>query len=80
MQSGFFNTQDEVPLRQCRGAHHREASLGTLVRFEQSSKRSLVPPKLEGSARIVLFTGVRYERFVPPVELADPSRPKRKRG
>jgi hypothetical protein len=57
-----------------------EASLGTLVKFEQRARPSSVEAKLEGSARIVLFTGVRYERFVPPAGLVDPSRPKRKRG
>jgi hypothetical protein len=57
-----------------------EASLGKLVKFDQRQKPPVREARAGGSAQILLFTGVRYERGTPPVTTIDPSRPKRKRG
>ena len=57
-----------------------EDSLGKLVILDLQP----VPPrdgaKKPGSAQILLFTGVRYERGTLPPTRLDPTRPKRKRG
>lgn len=57
-----------------------EASLGKLVKFDQRRKPPISRVRAGGSAQILLFTGVRYERGTPPTSTIDPSRPKRKRG
>ena len=57
-----------------------EASLGKLVKFDQRRKPAPNRIRAGGSAQILIFTGVRYERGTPPSSTIDPSRPKRKRG
>jgi hypothetical protein len=57
--------------------------LGKLVTFDKG--RRPVRPKAEGvvaEGKIVIFTGVRYERNDPslPTNGSTPARPKRKRG
>jgi hypothetical protein len=59
-----------------------EASLGKLLKFSRRERPASAGPIPPGSAQIVIFTGVRYERGTtpPPTDRLDPSRPKRKRG
>jgi hypothetical protein len=47
--------------------------------IEPRRKRSAAP---EGGAKILIFTGVRYERAAPvkPGTSSDPAKPRRKRG
>jgi hypothetical protein len=61
-----------------------EAGLGKLVKFDQRRRPPSSTVRAGGSAQILIFTGVRYERGIPPSSTVDPSRPnsrpKRKRG
>ena len=60
-----------------------EDSLGKLVTFLQRPRAASGGDRPEGNAKILMFTGVRYERGTPPpppTTTADPSRGKRKRG
>ena len=59
-----------------------EDSLGKLVKFDQRAKAANPERSVPGSAQILIFTGVRYERGTsqPPNTRLDPTRPKRKRG
>lgn len=57
-----------------------EASLGKLVKFDSRRKPDATKVRETGTAQILIFTGVRYERGTPPTSTIDPSRPKRKRG
>ncbi|WP_162783707.1 hypothetical protein [Devosia naphthalenivorans] len=54
--------------------------MGKLVKFDSRRKPAPARPQAGGSAQILMFTGVRYERGVQPTTSIDPSRPKRKRG
>jgi hypothetical protein len=64
------------------GASELEAGLGKLVKFDQRIKAANPGSSMPGSAQILIFTGVRYERGTsqPPNKRLDPTRPKRKRG
>ena len=64
------------------GASELEDSLGKLVKFDQRTKAANPGSSMPGSAQILIFTGVRYERGTsqPPNTRLDPTRPKRKRG
>ncbi len=59
-----------------------EDSLGKLVTFLQRPRTAPAEERPVGDAKILIFTGVRYERGTPPqppTTNADPSRGKRKR-
>jgi hypothetical protein len=64
------------------GSEQLEDSLGKLVKFDQRRKAVTGGVTKPGSAQILIFTGVRYERGTsqPPNTRLDPTRPKRKRG
>ena len=64
------------------GSEQLEDSLGKLVKFDQRTKAANPERSMPGSAQILIFTGVRYERGTsqPPNKRLDPTRPKRKRG
>ena len=64
------------------GASELEDSLGKLVKFDRRTKAANPERSMPGSAQILIFTGVRYERGTsqPPNKRLDPTRPKRKRG
>ncbi len=74
------NSNTRRCLRWDRRALHLEASLGKLVKFDNPRKPDPVRTRTVGTAQILIFTGVRYERGTPPTSTIDPSRPKRKRG
>ena len=59
-----------------------EGSLGKLVEFDQRRRAAPMQAGPAGSAQILIFTGVRYERGTtqPTNARLDPTRPKRKRG
>lgn len=55
--------------------------MGKLVRFDRSGRSISAHSTQDGSAQILLFTGVRYERQTPaqpPKRRAKSSTPKRK--
>ena len=56
--------------------------MGKLLKFDQRAKAANPERSVPGSAQILIFTGVRYERGTsqPPNKRLDPTRPKRKRG
>lgn len=53
--------------------------MGKLIQFDRRGRRAKAKPAILGNARILLFTGVRYERDGTPVPQG-PVRQKRKRG
>ncbi len=63
-----------------------EADLGKLVTFDKRRHPQRSEPVSDTSTggQVLIFTGVRYERGVPPVPrdgtTTTPARPKRKRG
>jgi hypothetical protein len=60
-----------------------EDSLGKLVSLVGRHKPVLAGNRKSVEAQILMFTGVRYERGLPPSPTdhrSDPSRPRRKRG
>ncbi len=59
-----------------------EDSLGKLVEFNQQRRTAPKQAGSSGSAQIIFFTGVRYERgpIQPAPARFDPTRPTRKRG
>jgi hypothetical protein len=55
--------------------------MGKLIQFDWRGRRAKAKPAIAGNARILLFTGVRYERDGTPVPgRQGPARQKRKRG
>lgn len=58
-----------------------EAGLGKLVQFDLRSRAAKVRPAKPGTAQIVIFTGVRYQRDGTPIpgKPLGNVRPKRKR-
>ncbi len=61
--------------------HEEEDSLGKLVTFLQRPRTAPADEKPSGDAKILIFTGVRYERGTPPppTTTANPSGGKRSR-
>lgn len=59
-----------------------EAILGTLLKFAGWKRPTGTGSPIIGDAQILIFTGVRYERDVPPPPKSefDNKRRKRKRG
>jgi hypothetical protein len=59
-----------------------EASLGKLVEFHRHKTIAKTGSEYSGTAQILIFTGVRYERNGAPLPGKNPdsTRPKRKRG
>ena len=60
-----------------------EAGLGKLVQFDRRERNPKARPDHSGTAEIVIFTGVRYERDSAPLPdkpLGSPARAKRRRG
>lgn len=57
------------------------ADMGKLIQFDRRGRRAKAKPAIIGNARILLFTGVRYERDGTPVPgRQGPVGHKRKRG
>ncbi|HEV7293622.1 hypothetical protein [Devosia sp. RR2S18] len=55
--------------------------MGKLVNFERRNAPPAAADKPRGTAQILIFTGVRYERGAPPPSTRlDPTPRKRKRG
>jgi len=64
------------------GAGRQEAGLGKLVPFEKRRRIGRAQPAEPAEGKILIFTGVRYQRTSStlPNDGNTPARPKRKRG
>ena len=65
-----------------RALRKREANLGKLVPFDKRRRTGRAKAGVGTEAKILMFTGVRYDRggTTLPTNGSTPARPKRKRG